>query len=80
MKKLQYMKRMLLDWNKSTFGNIKENKKKIWEEIQHIDKAVEVNECIGKISTLRKKVLIGDLDMILRGEKIHWKQRPSVSG
>lgn len=57
------------------FENTKENKKKTWEEIQPIDNFVGNQRCIYEILALWKKVLMGDLDSLLKGEEIHWKQK-----
>ena len=37
MRKLQYVKAKLKDWNKDTFGVLKERKQSILEEIVNID-------------------------------------------
>lgn len=66
---------MLIDWSKSTFGNIKENKLKILVEIDHLDKLVGVNGVIDLVSASRNNSLLGDLEVILWEEKIHWKQK-----
>lgn len=73
--KMQFVKSRLLDWSKSTFGYIKENKSRIWEEINQIDKVVEANGRIDENVTSRKTILLGDIDAILRGEEIHWNQK-----
>lgn len=69
------MKRKLIDRNKTSFGNIKENKMKIWEEINQTDKFVEVNGVIDSTLAIRKKSLLGDMEVILREEEIHRKQK-----
>lgn len=60
-----------MEWNKYTFGLIKDNKLRIWDEINLIDKGVVGQGGMDKISVDRKKSLLGVLDTILRGEKMH---------
>lgn len=35
------MKKKLWDWNKDTFGQLKEHKQRIWDKVKMIDKFVE---------------------------------------
>lgn len=75
MQKLQYVKENMKRWNKSTFDLIKDKKNKIWEDIQAIDRKVEECGVMDFEEGERGNSLLGEMDVLLRGEEIHWKQK-----
>ncbi|RVX19478.1 hypothetical protein CK203_005375 [Vitis vinifera] len=77
MRKLQFVKAKLKDWNKNTFGMLKERKKTILDEIANID----ANEQEGALSSdlaVQRAVRKGELEEIILREEIHWRQKAKV--
>lgn len=75
MQKLQYVKKKLKWWNKHTFGLLKDKKLKIWKNIQAIDKKVEDCGVMDKGDGDRKNAMLGEMDVLLQGQELHWKQK-----
>ena len=70
MRKLQFVKAKLKDWNKNTFGMLKERKKTILDEIANID----ANEQEGALSfdlVVQRAVRKWELEEIIMREEIH---------
>lgn len=49
MRKLQYLKKKLLEWNNSTFGRLNVKKSKIWNDIHELDIQIEQKGCLPRI-------------------------------
>lgn len=80
MRKLQYVKMKLLDWNRSTFGRIGKKRGMVWDEIQILDKKLEEDGSLPLDLQERCKVLLADMDVLLRCEEIHWSQKVNANG
>ena len=77
MKKLQFVESKLKEWNKASFGDLKEKKKNILTGIVSIDASEqEGNLTIKqvKLRALRK----GELEELLLKEEVHWRQKSKV--
>ena len=74
MRKLQFLKAKLKDWNENTFGLLKERKKTILDEIANID----ANEQEGVLSSdlvVQRAVRKGELEEIILRKEINWRQK-----
>ncbi|WJZ94571.1 hypothetical protein VitviT2T_013415 [Vitis vinifera] len=70
MRKLQFVKAKLKDWNKNTFGMLKERKKTILDEIAIID-ANEQEWALYSDLAVQRAVRKGELEEIIMREEIH---------
>ncbi|KAJ9705647.1 hypothetical protein PVL29_003625 [Vitis rotundifolia] len=77
MRKLQFVKAKLKDWNKNTFGMLKERKKTILDEITNIDVIEQEGVLSSDLSALRV-VRKGELEEIILREEIHWRQKAKI--
>ncbi|KAJ9697646.1 hypothetical protein PVL29_006989 [Vitis rotundifolia] len=77
MRKLQSVKAKLKDWNKNTFGMLKERKKTILDEIANIDVIEQEGVLSSDLSVLRV-VRKGELEEIILREEIHWRQKAKI--
>ena len=77
MRKLQYVKAKLKDWNKDTFGVLKERKQSILEEIVNID-AVEQEEVLSSELSAQRALRKGELEELILREEVHWTQKARV--
>ena len=77
MRKLQFFKSKLKKWNKESFGELKERKKRILNDIVNIDVVEQEGNLSPKLSTqraLRKR----ELEELLLREEVHWRQKARV--
>ena len=72
MRKLQFVKAKLKDWNKNTFGMLKERKKTILDEIANID-AIEQEGTLSLDLAAQRVIRKGELEELILREEIHWK-------
>ena len=77
MRKLQFVKAKLKDWNKNTFGMLKERKKCILDEISNID-AFEQEGVLSSDLSAQTVLRKGELEELILREKIHWRQKVKV--
>ena len=64
-------------WNKESFGELKERKKRILNDIVNIDVVEQEGNLSPKLSTqraLRKR----ELEELLLREEVHWRQKARV--
>ena len=77
MRKLQFVKANLKEWNKVSFGVLDERKKNILNEIANLDAIEQGGGLTSKLlveRTLRK----GELEELILREEIHWRQKVRV--
>ena len=77
MRKLQFVKSKLTEWNKVTFGELKERKKNILTNIANIDALKQEGNLSSKLSE-RRAILKGELGKLLLREEVHWRQKSKV--
>ncbi|RVW12452.1 LINE-1 retrotransposable element ORF2 protein [Vitis vinifera] len=77
MRKLQFVKAKLKDWNKNTFGMLKERKKTISDEIANID-AIEQEGALSSDLAAQRVIRKGELEELILREEIHWKQKAKI--
>ncbi|RVW63564.1 Transposon TX1 uncharacterized 149 kDa protein [Vitis vinifera] len=77
MRKLQFVKAKLKDWNKNTFGMLKERKKTILDEIANID-AIEQEGALSSDLAAQRVIRKGELEELILREEIHWKQKAKI--
>ena len=77
MRKLQYVKAKLKDWNKNSFGMLKERKKSILDEISNID-AIEQEGVLSSDLSAQRDLRKGELEELILREEIHWRQKARV--
>ena len=66
MRKLQFVKAKLKDWNKNSFGMLKERKKTILDEIANID-VIEQEGVLSSDLSIQRIVRRGELEEIIEG-------------
>ena len=77
MRKLQFVKAKLKDWNKNTFGMLKERKKTILDEIANID-VIEQEGVLSSNLSAQRVERKGELEELILREEIHWRQTAKV--
>ena len=77
MRKLQYVKAKLKDWNKNSFGMLKERKKSILNEIAKID-PVEQEGVLSSELSAQRALRKWELEELILREEIHWRQKVKV--
>ncbi|RVX21544.1 putative ribonuclease H protein [Vitis vinifera] len=70
-------KAKLKDWNKNTFGMLKERKKTISDEIANID-AIEQEGALSSDLVAQRAIRKGELEELILREEIHWKQKAKI--
>lgn len=71
MKKLQYIKKSLLEWNNKFFGRLTAKKNEIWNDIHVVENMVDKDGIIPSGMMDKKKELLANLEVILKCEDIH---------
>nr|CAN81837.1 hypothetical protein VITISV_001932 [Vitis vinifera] len=77
MRKLQYVKAKLKEWNKDSFRVLKERKKSILSEIANID-AAEQEEVLSPELSAQRALRKGELEELILREEVHWTQKARV--
>ena len=77
MRKLQYVKAKLKEWNKDSFRVLKERKKSILSEIANID-AAEQEEVLSPELSAQRALRKGELEELILREEVHWRQKAKV--
>ncbi|KAF5472901.1 hypothetical protein F2P56_009564 [Juglans regia] len=72
--KLKALKIDLKEWNKQSFGDIRENKNIKWLEIQELDRLQEVRP-LSEEEQLQRTVLVVNLERIILQEEMSWRQK-----
>ena len=70
MRKLQFVKAKLKDWNKNTFGMLKERKKTILDEIANID-VIEQEGVLSSDLSAQRVERKRELEELILREEIH---------
>ncbi|RVW86011.1 Transposon TX1 uncharacterized 149 kDa protein [Vitis vinifera] len=77
MRRLQFVKANLKEWNKVSFGELNERKKNILNDLANFDAIEQVGGLTSELlvqRTLRK----GELEELILREEIHWRQKGRV--
>ena len=77
MRKLQFFKSKLKKWNKESFGELKERKKRILNDIVNID-VVEQEGNLSPELTTQRALTKKELEELLLREEVHWRQKARV--
>ena len=77
MKKLQFVKAKLKDWNKNTFELLKERKKTVLDEIANID-VIEQEGVLSSDPAAQRIERKRELEELILREEIHWRQKAKV--
>ena len=77
MRKLQFLKAKLKDWNENTFGLLKERKKTILDEIANIN-VIEQEGVLSFDLAAQRIERKGELKELILREEIHWRQKAKV--
>ena len=77
MRKLQFVKAKLKEWNKASFGELNERKKSILSDLANfytLDREGGLSPELLVQRALRK----GELEELILREEIHWRQKARV--
>ncbi|RVW17847.1 hypothetical protein CK203_078615 [Vitis vinifera] len=77
MRKLQFVKAKLKEWNKLSFGELNERKKSILNEIANFD-AIEQEEVFTSEHLVQRALRKKELEELILREEIHWRQKVRV--
>ncbi|RVW33934.1 Transposon TX1 uncharacterized 149 kDa protein [Vitis vinifera] len=77
MRRLQYVKAKLKEWNKSSFGELKEKKKSILNDLANFD-AIEQEGGLNPDLISQRVSRKGELEELILREEIHWRQKAKV--
>ena len=77
MKKLQFVKTNLKEWNKVSFGVLNERKKNILNEIANFD-PIEQEGGLTSELLVQRALRKGELEELISREEIHWRQKVRV--
>ena len=77
MRKLQFVKAKLKEWNKVSFGELNERKKSILNEIANFD-AIEQEGVLTSKLLVQRALRKGELEELILKEEIHWRQKTRV--
>ncbi|RVW98405.1 Transposon TX1 uncharacterized 149 kDa protein [Vitis vinifera] len=79
MRKLQFVKTNLKEWNKVSFGVLNERKKNILNEIANFD-AIEQEGGLTSELLVQRALRKGELEELISREEIHWRQKVKLDG
>ncbi|RVW30353.1 Transposon TX1 uncharacterized 149 kDa protein [Vitis vinifera] len=77
MRRLQYVKAKLKEWNKFSFGELKEKKKSILNDLANFD-AIEQEGGLNPDLLSQRASRKGELEELILREEIHWRQKAKV--
>ncbi|KAL6328062.1 hypothetical protein AAG906_033333 [Vitis piasezkii] len=77
MRRLQYVKAKLKEWNKFSFGELKEKKKSILNDLANFD-AIEQEGGLNSDLLSQRASRKGELEELILREEIHWRQKAKV--
>ncbi|RVX04307.1 Beta-arabinofuranosyltransferase RAY1 [Vitis vinifera] len=77
MRRLQYVKAKLKEWNKFSFGELKEKKKSILNDLANFD-AIEHEGGLNPDLLSQRASRKGELEELILREEIHWRQKAKV--
>ncbi|XP_035541166.1 uncharacterized protein LOC118344500 isoform X2 [Juglans regia] len=71
--KLKALKVDLKKWNKEVFGNVEQQKKSLWDELQSLEAEGE-----SEVTSSRKTEVMAEIERVLLREEISWRQKSRV--
>ncbi|RVX05720.1 Transposon TX1 uncharacterized 149 kDa protein [Vitis vinifera] len=77
MRRLQYVKAKLKEWNKFSFGELKEKKKSILNDLANFD-AIEQEGGLNPDLLSQRALRKGEQEELILREEIHWRQKAKV--
>ena len=77
MKKLQFVKAKLKEWNKDSFGELNERKKSIMFNLANFD-TMEQEGGLSLELLIHRALRKGELEELILREEIHWRQKARV--
>ncbi|WKA00162.1 hypothetical protein VitviT2T_018548 [Vitis vinifera] len=77
MRKLQFVKANLKEWNKVSFGKLNETKKSILNDIANLD-VIEQGGGLSSELLIQRTLRKWELKELILREEIHWRQRARV--
>ncbi|RVW98458.1 Transposon TX1 uncharacterized 149 kDa protein [Vitis vinifera] len=77
MRRLQYVKAKLKEWNKFSFGELNEKKKSILNDLANFDVIEQVRGLTSELLSQRASRK-GELEELILREEIHWRQKARV--
>ncbi|RVX14383.1 Transposon TX1 uncharacterized 149 kDa protein [Vitis vinifera] len=77
MRRVQFVKAKLKEWNKVSFGELNEKKKSILNDLANFD-AIEQVEGLTSDLLVRRALRKGELNELILRKEIHWRQKVRV--
>ncbi|RVW81815.1 Transposon TX1 uncharacterized 149 kDa protein [Vitis vinifera] len=77
MRRLQFVKAKLKEWNKLSFGELNEKKKSILNDLANFD-AIEQDGGLTSELLDQRALRKGELEELILREEIHWRQKARV--
>ncbi|RVW43484.1 hypothetical protein CK203_095330 [Vitis vinifera] len=77
MRKLQFVKAKLKEWNKASFGELNERKKSILIDLANFD-TLEQEGGLSPELLVQRALRKGELEELILREEIHWRQKVRV--
>ncbi|RVX08311.1 hypothetical protein CK203_017644 [Vitis vinifera] len=77
MRRLQYVKAKLKEWNKFSFGELNEKKKSILNDLANFDAIEQAGGLTSKLLSQRASRK-GEIEELILREEIHWRQKARV--
>ncbi|RVW92839.1 LINE-1 retrotransposable element ORF2 protein [Vitis vinifera] len=77
MRKLQFLKAKLKEWNKNSFGDLIERRKSILLDIANFD-SMEQEGGLSPELLIQRAIRKGELEELILREEIHWRQKVRV--
>ncbi|KAJ9707044.1 hypothetical protein PVL29_002161 [Vitis rotundifolia] len=77
MRRLQFVKANLKEWNKVSFGELNERKKSILKDLANFD-AIEQAGGLTPDLLVQRALRKGELEELVLREEIHWRQKARV--
>ena len=77
MRRVQFVKAKLKEWNKVSFGELNEKKKSILNDLANFD-AIEQVEGLTSDPLVQRALRKGDLKELILRKEIHWRQKARV--
>ncbi|RVW16207.1 Transposon TX1 uncharacterized 149 kDa protein [Vitis vinifera] len=77
MRKLQFVKAKLKEWNKDSFGELNERKKSILSDLANFDTLEQEGGLSPKL-LVQRALRKGELEELILREEIHWRKKARV--
>ena len=79
MRKLQFVKDKLKEWNKASFGELSKRKKDILSNLANFD-SLEQEGGLSHEFLVQRALRKRELEELILREEIHWRQKARVNG